>query len=130
MIASRYLPNRHRKATTMDRSVLPIWDEPYDWSLYLRHDGVPVYCYNLLGLQLTKVAEARLERTVPRVFSLDETCDIGRDSASPVSDDYSAEDSAFTGTIHEVRLEVAPGTPDFGHLIDPEHRWSVAQARQ
>jgi arylsulfatase len=139
------------------------------WSLYLRHDGVPVYCYNLLGMQLTKVGgtaplspgthrvamtfdydgggpgrgggvtlsvdgekvgDGRLERTIPLVFSLDETCDVGRDSASAVSDDYTAEASAFTGTIKEVRLEVAAGTPDFRHLIDPEHRWAVARARQ
>jgi arylsulfatase len=139
------------------------------WSLYLRDDGVPVYCYNLLGLHLTKVAgsasltagahrivmafdydgggpglggqvqllvdgaqvgEGRLERTVPLVFSLDETCDVGRDSASPVSDEYSSEASTFTGRIHQVQLEVAEGTPDFRHLIDPEHRLAVARARQ
>ena len=28
------------------------------WSLYLRHDGVPVYCYNLMGMRVTKVAGA------------------------------------------------------------------------
>jgi arylsulfatase len=139
------------------------------WSLYLRDDGVPVYCYNLLGLHLTKVAgstpltagvhrivmafdydgggpglggqvqllvdgsqvgEGRLERTVPLVFSLDETCDVGRDSASPVSDEYSSEASTFTGRIQQVQLEVAEGTPDFRHLIDPEHRLAVARARQ
>jgi arylsulfatase A-like enzyme len=139
------------------------------WSLYLRADSVPVYAYNLLGLQLVKVAgatpltpgrhrvvmafdydgggpglggtvrllvdgevtgEGRLERTVPLVFSLDETLDVGRDSASPVSDDYSAEDSAFTGTIRQVRLEIAEGAADFSHLIDPLQRLAVALARQ
>ena len=139
------------------------------WSLYLRDDGVPAYCYNLLGMQLTKVAgaaplapgthrvvmafeydgggpgrgglvrllvdgeqaaEGRLERTVPLVFSLDETCDVGRDTASPVSDDYTSATSEFTGSIHEVRIEIAKGTPDFRHLIDPEHRLAVARARQ
>jgi len=138
------------------------------WSLYLRDDGVPVYCYNLLGLQLTKVAgstplttgahrlvmafdydgggpglggqvrllvdgeqvgEGRLERTVPLVFSLDETCDVGRDTASPVSDEYTSDASNFTGQIRQVHLEVAAGTPDFRHLIDPEHRLAVARAR-
>ena len=75
-------------------------------------------------------AEGRLERTVPLVFSLDETLDVGRDSASPVSDDYTAEGSAFTGVIHQVRLEIAEDATDFSHLIDPRQRLAVALARQ
>ena len=75
-------------------------------------------------------AEGRLERTVPLVFSLDETLDVGRDSASPVSDDYTAEGSAFTGAIHQVRLEIAEDATDFSHLIDPRQRLAVALARQ
>ena len=139
------------------------------WSLYLRHDGVPVYCYNLMGLQVTKVAgsepiaagshrvvmsfaydgggpargggitltvdgatvaEGRLERTVPLVFSLDETCDVGHDGGLAVSDDYRAEDSTFTGTVRAVVIELADGESDFNHLIDPQLRLSVALARQ
>ena len=139
------------------------------WSLYLRDDGVPAYCYNLLGLQMTKIAAARpltegrhrlamvfdydgegpgrgatirlsvdgdevasgrIERSVPLVFSLDETCDVGRDSGLAVSDDYRPDTSEFTGTIDRVLIEVADGEPDFTHLIDPEHRLSVALARQ
>jgi len=34
------------------------------------------------------VAEGRIDKTVPFVFSADETLDIGRDKASPVTDDY------------------------------------------
>jgi hypothetical protein len=47
-----------------------------------------------------------------------------------VSDDYTAATSVFTGTVHQVRLEIAAGAPDFSHLIDPEHRLAVALARQ
>ncbi|MCZ6462011.1 MAG: hypothetical protein O6705_07235 [Actinobacteria bacterium] len=44
------------------------------------------------------VAEARIEKTVPFMFSADETMDIGVDSASPVTDDYgSGQENAFTG---------------------------------
>jgi arylsulfatase len=139
------------------------------WSLYLRGDGVPAYCYNLLGLQSTTVAGAvplapgrrrvvmvfdydgggpgrgatvrllvdgdqvgdgRLERTVPLVFSLDETCDVGRDSGLAVSADYTPQQSEFTGTIVLVRLEIAQGAPSFDHLVDPQLRLEVALARQ
>jgi len=76
------------------------------------------------------VGEGRLERTVPLVFSLDETCDVGRDTGSPVSDDYTAANSAFTGTVHSVLIELADGEPDFNHLIDPQLRLATALARQ
>jgi hypothetical protein len=39
-----------------------------------------------LGLPLT--GEGRLPATVALTFSVDETADLGRDTASPVSDDY------------------------------------------
>ena len=76
------------------------------------------------------VAEGRLERTVPLVFSLDETCDVGHDGGLPVSDDYRAEDSEFTGAVHSVLIELAEGAADFNHLVDPQLRLSVALARQ
>jgi arylsulfatase len=76
------------------------------------------------------VAEARLKRTVPLVFSLDETCDVGRDGGPPVSDDYRAEDSEFTGTVHSVLIEMADGAADVNHLVDPQLRLSAALARQ
>jgi arylsulfatase len=83
-----------------------------------------------LSVDGEQVGEGRLERTVPLVFSLDETCDVGRDTGSPVSDDYTAENSAFTGTVHSVLIELADGEPDFNHLIDPELRLSMTLARQ
>ena len=64
------------------------------------------------------------------MFSLDETCDVGRDGGLPVSDDYRAEYSEFTGTVDSVLIEIAEGAPDFSHLIDPQLRLSVALARQ
>ena len=76
------------------------------------------------------VAEGRLDRTVPLVFSLDETCDVGHDGGLPVSDDYHAEDSEFTGTVESVLIELSEGADDFNHLIDPQLRLSVAMARQ
>ena len=43
-----------------------------------------------------KAGEGRVEHTVPVIFSADETTDLGRDSATPVSDDH-GHDNAFTG---------------------------------
>jgi arylsulfatase len=138
------------------------------WSMYAK-DGMPMYCYNLLGLQRfkieadaaippgthqvrmefaydgggpakggtvtlyldgTKTGEGRVEATVPLIFSADETADVGRDTASPVSDDYAGETSVFTGTVNWVQIDLGEDAEDGDHLITPEERLRVAMARQ
>ena len=74
-----------------------------------------------------KVARGRVEATVPMIFSGDETCDLGEDTASPVADDYPAN-PAFTGRVRWVQLDI--GDDDQDHLITPEQRLRVAMARQ
>ena len=76
------------------------------------------------------VATGRLEATVPLVFSFDETADVGRDTASPVSDDYAAEGSIFSGTVVWVQIDVDEAAKDPDHLITPEERFRIAMARQ
>ena len=136
------------------------------WSLYLNH-GVPVHCYNLLGLQRVKAAgdqslsagphqirmefaydgdglakggdavlyvdgakvgAARQEASIPMVFSADETLDIGVDTGTSVSDDYTPESSRFDGVVNWVQLDQGPD--DQTHLITPEERLRVAMVRQ
>jgi hypothetical protein len=43
---------------------------------------------NLAGLSL--LGEGRLDHTEPMVFSASDTCDVGNDFGSPVTDDYPA----------------------------------------
>jgi hypothetical protein len=74
-----------------------------------------------------QVATGRVERTQPALFSAEETTDIGRDTASPVADDY-PDDTTFTGTIDGVRIEI--GDDDHSHLIDPEHLLDIALIKQ
>jgi arylsulfatase A-like enzyme len=54
----------------------------------------------------TKVAEGRIERTQPGIFSADETADVGEDDATPVTEDYQAYDNKFTGKILKVTIDV------------------------
>jgi arylsulfatase len=54
----------------------------------------------------TKVAEGRIERTQPYIFSADETADVGEDDATPVTEDYKAYDNKFTGKILKVTVDV------------------------
>ena len=83
-----------------------------------------------LYLDGDKTGEGRVEATVPLIFSADETADVGRDTASPVSDDYDGESSVFTGTVNWVQIDLGEDAEDADHLITPEERLRVAMARQ
>ena len=52
------------------------------------------------------LAEGQIEKTVPNVFSADETADVGVDDATTVTDDYNARDNEFTGKIEKVTVEL------------------------
>ena len=77
----------------------------------------------------TKVGEGSIPATVPMVYSCDDGCDVGEDSAAPVSDDYPAGRNAFTGRIKGVQLDIT-GAESFDHLVDPEDAIRIAMARQ
>ena len=81
----------------------------------LFHDGSPV-------------GSGRVAATQPMVFSADETTDIGYESGTTVTADYTARESRFSGRIHWVQLDV--GDDDHDHYIDPEERMRIALARQ
>ena len=74
------------------------------------------------------VGSGRVEQTQGFVFSLDETTDIGRDTATPVSPDYTTHTSTFTGTIAWVQIDLGDDAGD--HPIDPEDRFRIAMIRQ
>ena len=76
-----------------------------------------------------QVGEGRVEHTVPVIFSADETTDLGRDSATPVSDDHGYQ-NAFTGRIQWVQIDVDEAAEDLDHMISPEELLRVAMARQ
>jgi hypothetical protein len=53
------------------------------------------------------VAEGRVEKTQPNVFSADETADVGIDNQTPVVDGIGVgAETRFTGKINKVILEV------------------------
>ena len=77
-----------------------------------------------------QVGEGRVDGTVPMLFSADETCDVGADSATPVSHDYGPRDSEFTGEVGWVQIDIDEAAEDTDHLIGPEERLRIAMARQ
>jgi arylsulfatase A-like enzyme len=75
-----------------------------------------------------KVGEGPIAATVPMLYSGDETCDVGYDSGTPVSDDYTSQDGEFNGSVKWVQLDA--GDDNHDHLITPEERLRVATAIQ
>ena len=75
------------------------------------------------------VAEGRIEKTVTFLFSADETLDVGKDEASPVTSDYpSGSATAFTGEIKWVQIDLEDD--EVSHLEDPEQTYHRILARQ
>jgi arylsulfatase A-like enzyme len=80
-----------------------------------------------LYLDGTQIADGHVARTHTAIFSAEETTDVGRETGSPVAEDY-PDPNTFTGTIDGVRIEI--GDDDHSHLIDPQHLLDIAMTIQ
>jgi len=94
----------------------------YDGGGLAKGGGVSLYCDG------EQIGTGRVEMTQPMIFSADETTDIGYESGTTVTPDYTAATSRFTGRIHWVQLDL--GTDDNDHFITAEERMRIALARQ
>ncbi len=59
-----------------------------------------------LSINGKQVADGRIEKTHPSMFSGDETADVGMDDSTPVSQDYPKDGSHFTDKILKVAVKV------------------------
>ena len=82
-----------------------------------------------LYLDGAPMGEGRVDATVPMAFSADETCDVGSDTATPVTDDLTEGQTTFTGRVNWVEIDIGGGE-NADHLISAEERFRVAMARQ
>jgi arylsulfatase len=77
-----------------------------------------------------EVGKGRVEQTQGIVFSADETTDIGYQSGTTVSPDYTAHTSRFNGKINWVQIDLGDDAKDADHYISADERLRVAMARQ
>ena len=77
-----------------------------------------------------KVGEGRVDQTQGYIFSADETTDVGCETGTTVSPDYTAHTSRFNGKINWVQIDLGEDAEDADHYIDPEERFRIAMARQ
>ncbi|GMQ94158.1 MAG: hypothetical protein BMS9Abin12_1642 [Acidimicrobiia bacterium] len=76
------------------------------------------------------VGNGRVGATVPMLFSLDETTDVGHDAGTSVTDDLEEGDTAFEGRVRWVQIDIGEDAEDADHYITPEERFRIAMAVQ
>jgi arylsulfatase A-like enzyme len=77
-----------------------------------------------------KVGAGKVAATAAMIFSADDGCDVGRDSGSPVSQDYGLRGNEFTGRVKGVEIAIAEAAESIDHLVSPEEAIRIALARQ
>ncbi|MEO5711618.1 MAG: arylsulfatase [Nocardioidaceae bacterium] len=120
-----YAYNCYGRSLTTVRAAASL--EPGDHELVLRfvYDGGPPGDGAEVSLDVdgAEVATGTVPQTTAYYFSFDETFNVGVDRGTPVTDDYAPVRNAFTGTIHGVRVDLAPQVP-----LDAAGRARVASA--
>lgn len=81
-----------------------------------------------LYLDGRKDGEGGVAATEPVFFSADDTCDVGVDAGSPISEDYGSQGNAFNGDVKGVLIEA--GDDSYTHMIDAEQVVHMLLARQ
>ena len=74
-----------------------------------------------------RVGQGRVERTVPFMFSADETMDVGTSRGTPVSTDYDRRAAVFNGRIDEVEVQTGEEAVE---AVNPKEQLTIAVARQ
>ena len=76
------------------------------------------------------VGTGKVAATAAMVFSADDGCDVGRDTGSPVSQDYGPRANAFSGVVKGLEIAIADAAEDSDHLVSPDETVRIAMARQ
>jgi arylsulfatase len=77
-----------------------------------------------------QVGNCSVDATAAAIFSADDGCDVGKDTGSPIAEDYGPRGNEFSGRIKGVLIELSDGPEDADHMIDPQEALRVALARQ
>jgi hypothetical protein len=79
---------------------------------------------SILYVDGQQVAEGRIPKTQPFVFSGDERADVGEDAETGVSNDYKQGDNKFTGKIEKVTIDTKPSN------LSPADKKAVEDAEE
>jgi len=105
-----YAYNCYGRDLTTIRAAAPIPPGVHELRMEFEYGGAPPGgdAHVSLSVDEVQVAQGELPATTAYYFAFDETCNIGVDLGSPVTDDYPAVRNAFAGRISWVRFDLAP----------------------
>ncbi|WP_377319838.1 arylsulfatase [Pimelobacter simplex] len=89
------------------RATSPLTEGTHDVEVAVAYDGGGLGRGATITLRVdgTDAGSGRLERSLPFMFSMDQTLDVGVDRGTPVTDDYGTRDGfRFTGRIERVEI--------------------------
>jgi arylsulfatase len=120
-----YAYNCYGRALTTVRGDARLAPGEHELVAHVEYDGGPPGDGATVTLLVdgAEVGSGHVPQTTAYYFSFDETFNVGVDRGTPVTDDYPAVRNAFTGTIHGVRVDLAPQVP-----LDGAGRARVATA--
>ena len=120
-----YAYNCYGRALTTVRGNARLEPGEHELVAHVEYDGGPPGDGATVTLLVdgAEVARGHVPQTTAYYFSFDETFNVGVDRGTPVTDDYAPVRNAFTGTIHGVRVDLAPQVP-----LDAADRSRVAIA--
>ncbi len=81
-----------------------------------------------LFVDAKKVAEGRIERTVPVAFAGDARLMVGNKTGGPICPDFRVSGNHFSGRVNWVQIDLAPARAD--QVISGEQQMKVALATQ
>lgn len=108
------------------RSSTPLPHGKHTLKMWFQYDGGGVGQGGTVVLYIddAEVGRGRVEQTIPFLFSLDETFDVGIDRGTPVTDDYDyAPMNAFQGLLDHVTVTIGD---DAVHVGDEERAAAIA----
>jgi hypothetical protein len=78
------------------------------------------------------MGESRIGATVPMIYFGDKTCDVRRDTGTPVSEGYPSSAGELTGEIYGniSGVQLDAGVDSHDHLVSPEELMGVATTIQ
>jgi arylsulfatase A-like enzyme len=111
-------------------SVLPVGEHQVRMEFSYAGGGLGKGGVASLFVDGKKVGEGNVGATAAMVFSADECCDVGVDTASPVSPDYGPHGNEFSGHVKGVQLAIAEDAVSLDHLVSPEEAVRIAMSMQ
>ena len=105
-----YAYNTYGRTITHVRGRAQIPAGEHELAMKFEYGGSPPGgdAFVTLAVDGRDVGSGEIPATTAYYFAFDETCNVGVDRGSPVTDDYRPVHNRYSGTIHSVRFDLAP----------------------